>query len=393
MNREQLNNSMRLESYDLQKFAGQVFALNAKRIAEELPEEILLKAKKIIAAGCGDSYCAAFSAKKVFEDLVGIPMFGVPAIEVSRHFSSEDLEDCIFFGISSRGRTSRVLEAAQRINTLTKNSTTVAIVNFKVQDSLLEKKCDYSLHIEMPVFDCGEYTEHAPCQRSYFSTMFTLMMIAIRMGQVKGNYDEVTAEKYREKLIKYAEKFDNELMDSIDDRMWELANKWEPFKKYEVVSSGYEFANGWFGAAKVVEAFGDAATYEHTDNWCDICRYAKNPESIGTIVIVDADNNGYEATTKVVDEMIKVGRPVIVITSGDKSDFNTKAEIFEIPSCDLPFGSTLMQYSPLGNLLGYIAKMRGASFYRYGGENDWYIKKLQDKIGDAITEQPITIIK
>ncbi len=392
MNKNDFNNAMRLESYDLQKFAGEVFALNAKRIADELPDEILLKAKKIIAAGCGDSYCAAYSAKQIFEKLVGIPMFGVPAIEVSRHFATEDLDDCIFFGISSRGKTSRVLEAAERINRLANNSTTVAIVNFKVKDSLLEKKCDYSLHIEMPVFECGQYTEHAPCQRSYFSTMFTLMMLAIRMGRLHGNYDEATAEGYRQTLISYAQKFDNKLMDDIDDRMWELSLKWEPFTRYEVVSSGYEFANGWFGAAKVVEAFGDVATYENTDNWSEICKYAKNPESIGTVVIVDKDNKGYEKTVKVVDEMIEVGRPVIVITDGEATDFNKDAEVFVIPSCELPFGKVLMQYSPLGNIFGYISRMRGATFYRYGGDNDYYIINLQAEIGDAITDQPLTIV-
>ena len=384
---------MRLESYDLQKFARQTYELNAERIFGALPDSVYKNTKRVIAAGCGDSYCAAFSAKKAFEELVGLPYFGLPAIEVSRHFGAGDFDDTLFLGISSRGRTSRVLEAAKRINTLGKNATTVAIVNFKVQDSLLEKECDRSIHVEMPVFECGEYTEHAPCQRSYFSTMFTLITIAVKMGEVRGNYSHEEALGYMEKTIRYAERFDDALMDDIDDRMWQLAQQWEPFTRYEVVASGYEFANAWFGAAKVVEAFGDVATYENTGNWMYGCRYAKNPESVGTVVLLVRDNKAKAKTVEVIGEMVAIGRPVIVITDEAADCFPKGAHVFHIPTTECGFSKPLMQYAPLGNLLGYIAKMRGASFYRYGGENGFYIKKLQDVLGDAITEQPLVIVR
>lgn len=51
-------------------------------------------------------------------------MHGTSAIEVSRCYDSRDFEGTLFFGISSRGRTSRVIEAAMRVNALGKNSKT-----------------------------------------------------------------------------------------------------------------------------------------------------------------------------------------------------------------------------------------------------------------------------
>ena len=61
--------------------------------------------------------------------------------------------------------------------------------------------------------------------------------------------------------------------------------------------------------------------------------------------------------------------------------------------CAIVFLIRHVQYSPLGNLMGYIAKMRGASFYRYGGENDWYIKKVQEKLGEEIAGQPLVLVR
>ncbi|NLL90921.1 MAG: SIS domain-containing protein [Ruminococcaceae bacterium] len=392
MNKADYNNSMRLESYDLATFARKLYELNIDEIDSITPKDFLT-AERVIATGCGDSFCAAWAAQTAFEKLVGIPAFSAPAIDVSRQFDGRDFDNTLFFGISSRGRTSRVIEAAMRVKALGAKSRTIAIVNFKVKDSQLERETDKSLHIRMPVFECGEYTEHAPCQRSYFSTMFTLMMIAIRMGNIRGRYNESRTERIREEVIKYAERFDRKFVDSVDDRMWEISKIWNNYRQWEVVASGIDYPTGWFGAAKVVEAFGDIATYENIDNWNRVNRYAKNPEKIATILFASTDNGRIEDAVETVETMVRIGRPVIVITDAKEGLFNSSAEVFRIPTTELIWAKPLMQYMPLGNLLGYITKMRGVSFYRYGGDNNWYIKELQDKLGDAITEQPLVLVK
>ena len=394
MKKSDYNNAMRLESYDLQKFARQTFEINDKAIREGVPDEVYKNAKQVIACGCGDSYCAAFAAMPAYRELVGIPMCGAPAIEISRHFDSRDFKNTLFFGISSRGRTVRVIEAAHRVNALDQDATTVAIVNFKVGNSALERECDSTIHIEMPVFECGEYTEHAPCQRSYFSTAFTQMLIAVHMGYVRGNYSAQKADEYREGMIRYAEKFNNQLMDEIDDRMWALAQKWNAFRQFEVVGSGNDFPTAWFVAAKVVEAFGDIATYERTDNWMCTGRCAKDPEKTGTVVILDRDNDLFGETVEVIREMVKIGRPTVVITDADASLFPAGAEVFQIPTTEYGFAKPLMQYAPVGNMFGYITRMRGLSFYRFAGEFDFFLRKARDKLnyepisGDLMTFIP-----
>ena len=394
MDKQQHNNAMRLESYDLAGFAGKLYAINKDAIHGALTEEEARGAKKVIATGCGDSYCAALAAERAFHELAGVRMWGRPAIEVSRLFDPRDFDDTLLFGISSRGRTSRVIEAALRVNNLGKNSKTVAIVNFKVQDSLLERECNKSIHVEMPVFECGEYTEHAPCQRSYFSTMFTQMLLAVRLGELRGNYGAEQAEAYRQGMIAYAEKFNEAYVDGNDDRMWELAKTWNGYTNYEVVGTANEAANVWFCAAKVVEAYGDIASYDNAENWLKINRYAKNPERIGTVLLADRDDEALEVALEAARVMAEIGRPTIVLTDADASLFPASAHVFVMPTTEYRFAKPLMQYSPLGNLLGYIKEMRGASFYRYGGENNDYIRELAKTVGsDSISGDPITLVR
>ena len=53
LNKQDYNNSMRLESYDLAKFAAQLYELNGKIIWDALCDSDYKNAKRVIAAGCG----------------------------------------------------------------------------------------------------------------------------------------------------------------------------------------------------------------------------------------------------------------------------------------------------------------------------------------------------
>ena len=390
LKKEDYNNSMRLESYDLATFAGQLYQLNHQKILDAVTTPEYLLAKKVLACGCGDSFCAAACAKQAFLQLARVPMEGMPAIELSRHYSGQDLDDTLLFSISSRGKTSRVVEATPWVKKLGKNTTAGAIVNFP--ESPLVDAADELLLIQMPKFECGPYTEHAPCQRSYFSTMFTMMLLAVRMGEVRGHYCARQAEAYRQGMIDYAASFTRELVDQNDDRMWQLAQTWVNFHHYEVVACGPEYPNAWFGAAKFVEAYGDLATYENTENWPATGPYAKDPQSIGTVVILDRENEAFDLSVEVIGQMVALGRPTIVITDADAGAFPAGAEVFEIPSTPYRWAKPLMQYSPLGNLLGYISKMRGSSFYRYGDHEPFVRETMARMGGDPISNEPLLIV-
>lgn len=393
MTREELNNSMRLESYDLQKLAKELYDLNAEKINNALKTIDYLIPQQVIAVGCGDSFCAAKAAQEAFKELVGIPMIGRPAVEISRCYDSEDFNNVLMFGISSRGKTARVIEAAMRVHELGTASRTVAIVNFLVEKSKLEEVCDTSIHVSLPEFKCGKYTEHAPCQRSYFSTMFTMMLIAVRMGEIRGNYSAEKAEEYRQAMLDYAAGFTDEVLNSIEDQLWKLLPQWNQFRQFEIVGSGEDAPNTWFVAAKVVEAFGDIATYDTPDNWLAVNSKTKEAEQTGTIVILNKDNKAFVHTVDVIRVMAEKKRPTIVITDAETDLFPEGVTVVRIPSAKYKWVKPLMQYCPVGLLFGYIKELRDVSFYRYGGECDDERGALRERLDGAIFDLPLRVIK
>ena len=126
LKKEDFYNSTRLESYDLAQFAGQLYRLNHQKILDAVTTSEFLLAKKVLTCGCGDSFCTAACAKQAFLQLAKVPMEGMPAIELSRHYSGEDLDRALLFSISGRGKTSRVVEATKRVKEIGKNTTAVA---------------------------------------------------------------------------------------------------------------------------------------------------------------------------------------------------------------------------------------------------------------------------
>ena len=70
--REECNNSMRLESYDLCTFARQLYEINAEEIYDSITRAEAVMPRKVFAAGCGDSYCAALAAQEAFRKLTGM---------------------------------------------------------------------------------------------------------------------------------------------------------------------------------------------------------------------------------------------------------------------------------------------------------------------------------
>ena len=105
--------------------------------------------------------------------------------------------------------------------------------------------------------------------------MFTMMLLAVRMGEARGAYSHEQAEAYIREMIAYPGRFTKELLDPMDDRMWALACKLSSYTQYEVVGTPTDAPNVWFMAAKVVEAFGGIATYENAENWLALNHKAK----------------------------------------------------------------------------------------------------------------------
>ena len=131
MNKADFNNSMRLETYHLMDLARKLFEENSRNFRLALTTPELFAPRRVILTGCGDSYCAGVAAKPVFEELGNVNTNAVPAIELSRHYSSKELGNApsnpLVLAVSVSGSVARMVEACRRANECGVGSLTVAV--------------------------------------------------------------------------------------------------------------------------------------------------------------------------------------------------------------------------------------------------------------------------
>ena len=387
MNKADFNNSMRAETFDLVNLSKQLFEDNNRDLRMALTTPELFAPRRVILTGCGDSYCAGVAAKPVFEELSYLYTSAMPAIDLARHYSAKELGNApsnpLVVAVSVSGGVGRVIEACRRANEAGVGSLTVAVTGNP--ESPLAKECKKIMHVKTPAFDSG-FPEHTPGTRSYYASMFALMMLGIRIGEVKQRYTMEQGNDYRKSTVEYAQSF-APVMESIDDQMFEIAKKWKDLQSFEFVASGTDLATAWFGSAKVYEASGDIATYENIEDWSHVNYFAQNPSGIGTVLIISKDSPALERAIKTAQTMALIGRPSLVVTDADRNLFPKELDVCVIPSPKYSWATPLMQYVPITLLTGYIAKLKGVNLFRYGDNGHW-----SQKDGSRIKSSKIEVV-
>ena len=147
--------------------------------------------QRIVLTGCGDSLAAAMATKHAFEMLTGIPTEVVTAIELSRLYCKKHMGvDCrnpLVIAVSNSGTGARVGEAVARAR---KHGCYVLGVTGN-EESVLGINSDKILKLNIPSF------EGAPGTRSYLVSVMSLLLLAIRFGEVRHQYTMDQAMAYR----------------------------------------------------------------------------------------------------------------------------------------------------------------------------------------------------
>lgn len=371
MNKAEFNNAFRAEVFDLPNVPGILADFdNDKddrgiRMALTTPEHFAPRA--VLLMGCGDSYCAGLAAEPVFNELGGVRTKAVSALELARHYPAKALGgepmNPMVFAISASGTPTRVVEAVKRANAIGVGAFTVAVTTNP--ESPLAAECDRTIKVKTPAFANPFPEQHSPGTRSYFASMWVLFQEAIRMGEVKMHYPMTQGMDYRNSMTEYAKSFEP-VLENIDNQMFELAEKWKDLSRFEFVGAGPSgMATAWFGAAKVYEASGDPSTYENVEDWCHINYFAKDPQTIGTVMIIEAGSKSFKRAAEVVEVMAHhLGRPTLVVTDAPASEFCKEAVVCTIPSPKYVWQAPLMNHVPIDLLSGYLCMIKGEPMFR-----------------------------
>lgn len=360
----QFDNAMRRQVYSLPELIRDQYRDLEPKTRSILSFEEIFNIQRIVLTGCGDSRCAAMATKHTFEQLTGIQTEVVPALELSRFYPDKKLgfapKNPLVIAVSNSGGVARVGEAIQRA---VKSGAFALGVTGK-RDSLLGQSVSRVLDLNVPKF------ESAPGIRSYMISVITLLLLAIRIGEVRGRYTMDQASAYRKDILKQADKLE-QMLPAMDAQMERIADAWKGFDAFDFTGAGNDYGAAWFGHAKTFEACGKYAMCINAEEWLHLNFFMRNVDRIGTVVVCSGRNR---AITRV-QEMVRhasqdMGRPTVVITDSPACFAEYGAELIEVPKTDFDQTGALTNYAPCALLMGYISAMIGETYSR-GCKDNW----------------------
>ena len=321
----------------------------------------LFNVRKIYITGCGDSIAAAGVMADVLLKYTGVfHCKAVEPMEFARFMKMEEVgtgepDSPLVIAISAGGGTARVREILKKANEM--GAFTLLLTNKKESVSAEEAKRVFFLNTP-------PMTEDFPGLRSYFAGLVGLIALACRMGEVRGILPPGSGQAFRDAVSGYVHSF-AAVMEEMDDQMFELAKTWKDLELFDFIGDGPELSSALFCLEKFIEVAGVMGNYDDSEDWCHIDYHVKNPETIGTVLFADKHAPGYGRERETAAAACGIGRPLLVVTNGEKEDFPAEAHVCRIP--DTPEGyrwlMPLMDYAPVSLLAGYCSTLAGRKFF------------------------------
>lgn len=315
----------------------------------------------IILTGAGDSFAAAGAARSVLEKYCEVFYCNaVNSMEFTRVMTGKDVGagspgSPLVIAISANGGTARVVEVLQKATEL--GAFPILITNNPESRAAKAAKRVF-------VMDTPKMENDFPGLRSYFASLIGLFSIACRMGHVKGVLPPIAPISFQEAIRDYIMRL-KPYLEEIDNQMFELAQKWHKFERFDFIGDDQGLYSALFGLEKFVECNGAHCAYDDSEGWCHVNFFLKDPESVGTVVFADKNRKSFSRIQETVWSACEIGRPTLVITNADRLLFDKRAEVCEIPVAKPGYEwlSVLAEYVPASLLAGFCAALDGRRFF------------------------------
>ena len=329
-----------------------------------LHPELILSLKRIFITGCGDSHHATINTELAFETLTGLPCETQQALQFARYSAGFIPQTGpytnLVIGISVSGAVARTYEALQ----LAKAAGATTLALSATPGSRVAMAGDILFQVPNPPFP-DPVGVHTPGVRSFIVNQMALIMIAIRIGEVRGHLTSAEAAKQRKELLGVVDVIEQTIADN-EAAVLKLARDWKDATEFVFVGGGPNFGIALFSAAKLLEASGDPALGQDTEEWAHLQYFAKVANT--PTFFITAGDRDLSRVLEVVVAAKQIGRRVVVICP------KTAAELIEKADAAFTFAPVKEMFSPLvtqiaGEMFAaYRAEVIGEPFFRdFGG--------------------------
>lgn len=364
MNENVHHNPMRENVYDVPGLCrSQCAKIEAdSRMILTVPE--IYQLRRIIITGCGDSYAAGLSMKPALEYLTGLPVEVESAMQLSRYTHPDTFGkpgSVLVMAVSNSGSVARVAEAVQRASKY--GCLTLAITGNP--ESKLAAAAQKRVPLEIPAFAAGGGNG----VRSYLISMLSLLLVGIRIGEVKGRYMMSDSQEYRAAVCDYADAF-AEVLPRLDEQIYALAQETRERELFEYLGSGGNFGTAWFNCAKIIEATGDAASCTDLEAWMHLNCFFRELDKKVAMVNVNSSGPDRSRAEETLGAMGQMKGKLFVVTDSSDMELSENVVRILIPSCRYDWMTPLLNYLPNALYAGYLCELKGEAYGR-GGRPDW----------------------
>jgi glutamine---fructose-6-phosphate transaminase (isomerizing) len=354
-------NPMLDQIYSLPGMIREIFQPFDDSVRTNLNFNLCLSLKRLYVTGCGDSHHAAVGTHLAFESLAGVTTEAQTALEFARYTApflpKTEPGTNVVIGISVSGEVSRTLEALQQAKR--NGATTVSLCG--TPGSRIFNASDYVINSQTPPFadPSGAYV---PGVRSFTSNQLALLLAAIRIGEVRGNLITADANALRSELLKVADAAEATIA-ANDAAARALAQEWADSKEFVFVGGGPNYATAMFSAAKMLEASGDPAMAQETEEWAHL-QYFARAEATPTLLITAGDRDR-SRIVEVATAAKAIGRRVVAIAPASLSALGEKVDrVLPLPEGVREMFSPLISCIPGELFAAHRAEMLGEPYFR-----------------------------
>ena len=214
--------------------------------------------------------------------------------------------------------------------------------------------------------------------------MLSLLLTAIRIGEVLGRYMMTDSEAYRRAVCDYASAMEAALP-QLDRQIWQLAQDNIGRELFDFVGSGGNNGTAWFSQAKIIEATGDYAAWSDMESWMHLNCFFRELDKKLTAVWAGESGPDRSRAEETISAIAAMRGTVVVITDSAEFPVPAGAVPVVLPAAAYDWLSPLLNYLPMALLAGYLCELKHESYGR-GGRDDWAVTATTKLLTDSRIE-------
>jgi glutamine---fructose-6-phosphate transaminase (isomerizing) len=154
---------------------------------------------------------------------------------------------------------------------------------------------------------------------------------------------------------------------TCDDKASHLASEWQDARNFVFVGGGPNFASALFSAAKVLEASGDPALGQDTEEWAHLQYFSKEPDT--PTFLISAGDRDLSRTAEIAAAALALGRrTAAVVPASAHAVAKQPVRLFPLAEGVREMFSPLISAIPGSLFAAYRADVIGEPYFRsFGG--------------------------